>query len=781
MCVRGYTRANGTYVQGYVRSAPGRNTNSSPRVSASGNGGTVQVSGYTRRDGTQVSGYTRSTPQPRNSSCSSNSQGPRTGSGQGHTVQVSDYTRADGTRVSGYTRSMPGSSNRSQSSSNSGSGIGSSHGRTVQVSGYTRRDGTQVSGYTRSMPGSSNSSQQWGSTDRQSSANSGQTVQAGGYTRPQAPGYTRSTPGLQLSHNTSTLSRNSGAESGRTVQTSTYTQSDGTQISGYTDGLLSMARRGVNWLRGAFPVSFPSFSRYRNPTPASSSNSEASNSDSEDESGRTDQVSPYTSSDHTQASTGVTVPTAPTAPGLNSRSRDGVESGRTDEASALTGSAQGADYARSMPGPLSNSGRSCNDNNTATSGLRYYVNNAYNRRLGRVGQPLGSCVVHSSLTPGTHTGGDREATQRCYVDNPHNRRLRRVGKPIPQKRVRQQELLEENTIQDLIEIMQCLAFTDSIRPDYQYVVDRLEREEIEETWRARRVNPSTEISFLAHHYLGTVIPSDELQLERRVIGRGRFGKVYAGMWHGTPVAFKKLHYQHMSRERQESYVTEIAVLAAIDHDNTVKMFGAVLQRGNIGIVMEYLPRSLSQAIFVDCTDFSESKKKEIVSQIASAIQYLHTHESIIAHCDVKSENVLLDKNNDAKLGDFGLSAMKSTVEGSQSSTAGTVPGRGTPCYSAPEVLRGERLTVDQLLPTDVYSLSIVVFEVLVEEEPFQGLSVQQLEAHVGYGDLRPTSSVNFSQPVARLLKSCWDACPSSRPTSTEFLVDWSDISVLYES
>ena len=192
-----------------------------------------------------------------------------------------------------------------------------------------------------------------------------------------------------MSHNTSTLSRNSGAESGRTVQTSTYTQSDGTQISGYTDGLLSMARRGVNWLRGAFPVSFPSFSRYRNPTPASSSNSEASNSDSEDESGRTDQVSPYTSSDHTQASTGVTVPTAPTAPGLNSRSRDGVESGRTDEASALTGSAQGADYARSMPGPLSNSGRSCNDNNTTTSGLRYYVNNAYNRRLGRVGQPLG--------------------------------------------------------------------------------------------------------------------------------------------------------------------------------------------------------------------------------------------------------------------------------------------------------------------------------------------------------------------------------------------------------
>ena len=73
------------------------------------------------------------------------------------------------------------------------------------------------------------------------------------------------------------------------------------------------------------------------------------------------------------------------------------------------------------------------------------------------------------------------------------------------------------------------------------------------------------------------------------------------------------------------------------------------------------------------------------------------------------------------------------------STQGAVPpGRGTPRYSAPEILRGVILRTDQLFPADIYSLSIVVFEVVVEEEPFPGLSVRELEENVGRGNLRPT-------------------------------------------
>ena len=408
---------------------------------------------------------------------------------------------------------------------------------------------------------------------------------------------------------------------------------------------------------------------------------------------------------------------------------------------------------------------------TSSSGPQCYVDNAYNRKRNRVGKPLGTCVVRKS---GSESG------ERCYVDNALNRALDRVGKPIQRRRVR--EIVEENTVEDLVQALQEMGFVDARRPDYQYALDRLEREQVEENWKKENIQPSTDVSHCLHDAPG-IIPHSELQLKPRAIGRGGFGEVYAGLWHGTPVAYKKLLYQQMSTKRKESFKTEISVLATINHPNTVKMFGAVIEEGNIGIVMEYLPRSLFQAVFIDETCFSESKKKEIVGQMASALLYLHTHEPKIAHCDVKSENVLLDVKDNAKLGDFGLSALKNTTESSRSTVAGVVPGQGTPRYSAPEVLRGEILNkIDRLFQADVYSLGIVVFEVVTEEEPFEGLSVKQLEANVGRGDLRPTASVALAQPVSDLLQRCWDGSAFKRVTVAEFQERWSSLSgFLYKS
>ena len=157
--------------------------------------------------------------------------------------------------------------------------------------------------------------------------------------------------------------------------------------------------------------------------------------------------------------------------------------------------------------------------------------------------------------------------------------------------------------------------------------------------------------------------------------------------------------------------------------------------------------------------------------------YLHDDRKI-AHCDIKSENILLDSNDVVKIGDFGLSTMKNITETTQS-----VPqaGQGTPRYSAPEVLRGDLLSKSQLFPTDIYSLAIVVFEVIVEEEPFDGLNLKQLERHVGNGDLRPISentAINLSVKV--LLDRCWDAEALSRPKAKEFQEKWKHLRALAE-
>jgi len=206
------------------------------------------------------------------------------------------------------------------------------------------------------------------------------------------------------------------------------------------------------------------------------------------------------------------------------------------------------------------------------------------------------------------------------------------------------------------------------------------------------------------------------------------------------------------------------------------MLGYVNEEGNIGIVMEYLRCSLYRAIFVDCMLQDVDKKKMIIGQVACGLNYLHTRNAgKIAHCDVKSENVLLDWNDNALLCDFGLSALKNTAMSTHSSIPGIAPpGQGTPCYSAPEVLRGELLTFRQLLQADIYSLAIVVFKVMTEEEPFEGLSIKQLENNVGHGNMRPTST-KLPPLLKNLLSKCWDNDAAKRPTATEFQKEWNSI------
>lgn len=421
------------------------------------------------------------------------------------------------------------------------------------------------------------------------------------------------------------------------------------------------------------------------------------------------------------------------------------------------------------------------------SGQRCYVDNSYNRKLGRVGMPMGTCVVSTSGACAVASSGSRGG-QRCYVDNSYNRKLGRVGKPlrshVVSKRSAMQKLVNEHTLQDLIDALHGLGFSDASRPHYEGAVYILQRERVEEIWRSKGISPSTDVSRLTSHTSGEIIPYNELETDKKPIGKGGFGEVYAGKWQGTPIAFKKLLHQHISTKLVSNFMKEIRIFAALDHPNTVKMFGAVVEEGNIGIVMEYLCRSLHRALFWDEVPFPMEKKKQIIAQIASALEYLHTNDKQeIAHCDVKTENVLLDHSNNAKLTDFGISVIKSATQTSLSTAGGpaALPGLGTPRYSAPEVLRGELLSLAQLFQTDIYSLALVVFELLAEEEPYEDLNYFQLQANVGRGSLRPCmSEIKLSHQVLKLLERCWDNTASKRPTAVEFNREWNNITVLVE-
>ena len=526
------------------------------------------------------------------------------------------------------------------------------------------------------------------------------------------------------------MSRRSASSSGNgTVNVRGYTRANGTYVAGYTR-------------------SSPGASR------SSSSDSTASSS-----SGSVVHVSGYTRANGTYVESYTR-----TSPGA-SRSRSSTSSASAVEDSSSSGSvvhvsgytrANGTyvePYTRSSP----DASRSKSSTSSATA-------------------------VEDSSSGSTHSSS-KASSQRCYVDNAFNRRVGRVGKPIGEHIIGSKNsrhpthgILQEKTLDDLVRMLEDMNFKGSSRSDHQYALDRLRREEVEETWR--RCPPQPDSQCTDHK----IIPYAELQLCKRPIGRGSFGEVMAGLWHGRKVAFKKLLYQQVAKKRLASFKTEVTVLATLDHPNTVRMFGAVVEEGFCGIVMEYLPRSLFRSIFIDECEFSDTTKMLIVVQVANALHYLHTRERMIAHGDVKSENILLDKDNNAKLVDFGLSSIKNATETSRSGApaAGVTPGQGTPRYSAPEVLKGEVLTLKQLTQADIYSMAIVAFEVVAEEEPFEGLSIRQLEANVGRGSLRPKSSTALSKAVVDILSKSWSETASERPTAAQFADEWSGILVLHD-
>ena len=395
-----------------------------------------------------------------------------------------------------------------------------------------------------------------------------------------------------------------------------------------------------------------------------------------------------------------------------------------------------------------------------------YVDNSQNRRLGRVGKPHGAHVQHS------------DGSVTAYANNPYNRKKDRVGKEIVRRHEKmkphdmERQLIAENDLKEILDILHQLNFRDNDYVPVRNAQYSLQRSEVEETWGREGTELTTDFSKVPGFAEKSIIPLVEIEMHAK-IGEGGFGVVYAGKWKGTPIAFKKLLYQEMTNKKTKEFVNEVGIFSKLSHKNIVKMLGVVTEKDSIGIVMEYLPTTLFQALFIDEVEFSSYEKKKLVSEVISALEYLH--DAGITHCDIKCQNVLLDASNVAKICDFGLSMVKN----SSASTSYVMVSQGTPRYSAPEVLRGEILQRSQLMMTDIYSLSLLIYQVLVEEEPFDTLSILQLQENVGRGYLRPSlDETNVREPVKKLLAKGWAKEPANRPDIHKFAEEWEKIVVI---
>ncbi|XP_052625486.1 putative receptor-like protein kinase At5g39000 isoform X2 [Lactuca sativa] len=202
--------------------------------------------------------------------------------------------------------------------------------------------------------------------------------------------------------------------------------------------------------------------------------------------------------------------------------------------------------------------------------------------------------------------------------------------------------------------------------------------------------------------------------ERNFIGKGGYGRVYKGTltWANhinQLVAVKRLDVTRFQGNKE--FQTEITLLSEYQHKNIITLIGFCNDNKEMILVYEYATNGSLDAYLCDTSLFgglSWPQLLKICIGVVSALDYLHNHvaeKHRIIHRDVKSANILLDENWNAKLSDFGLARIGLA---NQLNTFVITNPAGTYGYTDPQYIRTGFLTKE----SDVYSLGVVLFEVL---------------------------------------------------------------------
>lgn len=264
--------------------------------------------------------------------------------------------------------------------------------------------------------------------------------------------------------------------------------------------------------------------------------------------------------------------------------------------------------------------------------------------------------------------------------------------------------------------------------------------------------------------------------KKNLIGVGGFAKVYkATLPDSRVVAVKKLFGRTKQSERE--FRAEIETVGNCHHPNLVQLLGYCRTKDGKLLVYEYFENGSLNRFMRRNPGSKEGlhldwdARLKIAVGAAEGLAYLHNRDPRIIHRDVKASNILLDRNFEAKVSDFGLARLIDPAK-----THVTTFIAGTKAYIAPEYQKSLRLTVK----CDVYSYGIVLLELLTGKDPSMGRNFdivawvkRRMGTSLDFFDVRmvdsshPDANKDAMAKTLHLALECTNPSPYHRPSMDE--------------
>eukprot|EP00043_Microstomoeca_roanoka_P008953 m.85777 g.85777 ORF g.85777 m.85777 type:complete len:736 (+) comp14439_c3_seq1:189-2396(+) len=250
----------------------------------------------------------------------------------------------------------------------------------------------------------------------------------------------------------------------------------------------------------------------------------------------------------------------------------------------------------------------------------------------------------------------------------------------------------------------------------------------------------------------------------RELGKGAFATVFLVKAdnHAGVIACKRIQIAQLSQEKRAKVMKEVNILRGLQHPHIVRLYESFETGDLLHVHMEYVDGTdlghLLKQHKANHDLFSQETVMRWFSQLCFAVEYVHSHN--IIHRDIKPTNCFLEFDKDiVKLGDFGLSQH---IPWYHPRSTGFV---GTPYYMSPDVLNG----LDYTAKADVWSLAVLLYELLTLHRPFRAENLEELKWKVRKRDFVPLSSRHAAAEIRDLFLSMLADEEQNRLSSSEVI------------